>query len=461
MNRQLTLFLVWMGCSLVVTGVACGQQEASSTVPTRDAPVHSYLAGRLTVNADVDSVQDYRGFEVLVALDNQGQPDTLGYDVTDSTGAFQLDVTAPTRGIYALIISRRGQILKVGELAVSEGDSATLDATFPMGNRRLRIRSEENAAWVAYQNTKLQHNNSLLALVQSGEYAEGSARARVEQTTMIFWNMRSTFPGTMGGEVAAAEAVMMLSGWNDSLALARAYEITPKNINYADVGRAARQAQARLAGQEAALQLVRDFQERALDDKQRAQLHSEIVLAHMDSLEYDEALDEARALATTYAGASWARWADRAIYELENLLPGMAAPAFAVRTSEGDSVALGDLRGRLVLLEFYQPQDQVYQREFEVRNALYEAVGGDSLHIVSISVEPDTLLNEAFLDGRAAPGFHVFAPEGLENMIARRYNVNVLPTRYLIDSDGNIVGKYVGGTMATLREDILALLRNS
>ncbi len=461
MNKQLALFLAWMGCSLIMVGAACGQQEAAGPGPDREIPVHSYLSGRLSVSADVDAVADYRGFEVLVALDNQGQPDTLGYAETDSAGAFQLDITAPTRGIYALIISRRGQILKIGELAVAEGDSATLEATFPVGNRRLRLRSPENAAWVAYQNTKAQHNNKLLALIQGGQYDENSVRTSVEQTTMIFWNMRSTFPNTMGSEVASAEAVIMLGGWNDSLALARAREVSPQNINYADVGQAVRRSQARLAGQEAALQLIRDFQERAIDDSQRAQLQSEFVLAHMDSLEYDKALEAARALASTYAATPWSRWADHAIYELENLLPGMAAPVFTTVTATGDSLALESLRGRLVLLEFYQPQDQVYQREFEARNALYAETGGDSLHIVSFSLEPDTLLNEAFLDGREAPGFHVFIPDGLENMTARRYNVNVLPTRYLIDAAGNIVGKYVGGTMTTLRDDVLALLRNS
>ena len=460
MNQRLALFLAWMACSLVV-GAACGQQDASSAVPVRDDPVRSHLSGRLTVSADVDSVADYRGFEVLVALDNQGQPDTLGYAETDSAGAFQLDVTAPTRGIYAIVISRRGQILKLGELAVADGDSATLDATFPMGNRRLRLRSPENAAWAAYQNTKAQHNNNLLALIQGGQYDENGVRNHVEQTTMIFWNMRSTFPNTMGGEVASAEAVIMLGGWNDSLALARAREISPQNINFADVGRAARQAQARIAGQEAALQLVRDFQARADEDEERAQLQSEIVLAHMDSLQHGEALAAAQELAATYPGSPWARWADRAVYELENLLPGMAAPAFAVRTATGDSLALESLRGRVVLLEFYRPQDEVYQREFEARNALAEVAGEDSLSLVSISLEPDTLLNEAFLEGRDAPGFHAFAPDAQENMLVRTYNVNVLPTRFLIDFDGNIVGKYVGGTMAALREDILELLGKS
>lgn len=250
----------------------------------------------------------------------------------------------------------------------------------------------------------------------------------------------------------------MLSGWNDSLALARATEIAPKNINYADVGRAVRRAQARLAGQDAAVQLIRDFQARAEDDDTRAQLQSELVVAHLDSLEYDDALAAARVLTTDFAGTPWATWADRAIYDIENLQPGMDAPAFSATASTGETVTLEGLRGRFVLLEFYQPQDEVYQREFEGRNALYDAVGADSLAIVSISVEPDTLLNEAFLEGREAPGVHVFAPEGLGNMTARSYNVNVLPTRYLIDTAGKIVGKYVGGALAALQEDLLTLL---
>ena len=103
------------------------------------------------------------------------------------------------------------------------------------------------------------------------------------------------------------------------------------------------------------------------------------------------------------------------------------------------------------------PQDPVFQREFRERNALYEAAGEATLAIVSVSVEPDPLLNEAFLEGRDVPGFLIFVPDRLENALARSYNINVLPTRYLIDREGKIIGKYVGGAMTVLREDVMAL----
>ncbi len=454
MNQRLSLLFAWMVCSLALWMAAWGQKDTASVEETT---VHSYLEGRLTVSAEVDSVPDYRDFEVLVALSNEGEPDTLGFAVTDSTGGFHLGVTAPDRGLYPLFVSRRGQILGVGELAVAEGDSATLKATFPLGNRSLRFRSLENSAWAAYRNTKAQYNQALVELIRSGQYDERAVANRVAQTTMIFWDIRTTFPNTMGSEVASAEAVLMIGGWNDSLALAWAMEIDPHHPSYAEVGRMARQAQARLAGQAAALQLIGDFQARAVNDQQRAQLQSELVLAHLDSLQHDEALAAAHALTDTYPNTDWTDWAARAIYELENLLPGMMAPSFTATTNEGDTVVLDSLRGRLVLLEFYVPQDPVFQREVRERNALYEAVGEAALAIVSVSAEPDTLLNEAFLEGRDVPGFHVFAPEGLDNRVARSYNINVLPTRYLIDGEGKIVGKYVGGAMATLREDVMVL----
>ena len=446
--------MAWIGCSMALWMAACGQQ---SPVDAEETTVHSYLEGRLTVDASVDSVPDYRDFEVLVALNREGEPDTLGYAVTDSTGAFALDVTAEERGVYPLIVSRRGQILRVSELAVAEGDSARWEATFPLGNQPLRIRSLENAAWTAYRNTKAQYNQALVELIRSGRYEERDVGIRIAQTAMIFWNMRTTFPNTMGSEVASAESVVMIGGWNDSLALVRAMGIPPQYPGYAVVGRAARQAQARLAGQEAALQLIRDFRDRAIDDEQRAQLQSELVLAHLDSLQHDEALAAARELARSYPNTEWVAWADRAIYEIENLLPGMTAPPFTVTTYAGDPVVLDSLRGRLVVLEFYMPQDPVYQREVLQRNALYEAIGEAALAIVSVSAEPDALLNEAFLEGRDIPGFHIFAPESLENTLAQRYNINVLPTRYLIDREGKIVAKYVGGAMANLRDDVLAL----
>ena len=441
MSHKFLLLLLF-----IVSAVpACAQRD----VVTDNPEVHSVLAGTLTVDAEVDPIQDYRGFEVLVAKDRDGEPDTLGYAVTDSTGAFTMNVTAPTRGRYSLLISRRGRILKVGALAVAEGDTASLRAVFPMGNRPLRIRSMENSAWLAYENTTLQHRQSLLELVQSGEYNEAKVSGLVHQTSMILWSMRTTFAGTMGGEVAAAEAVAMITSWNDSLALARAREITPSNINYVEVAQAARRAQSRLGGQEAAVALLEAYAEAALAAEQRAALEFEIIAARLDSMQYGIALSRAYRFKEKYADTAFEDWGSRAIYELEHLIPGKDAPLFAVREMHGDSLRLADLRGQYVLLEFYHPQDDIYEREMEGRSALY--ADAPALEIISFSMAADSLINEAFFEERDIPGQHVLNPPGL----ALLYNINVLPTRFLIDPAGRIVAKYVGSTMTSVYQDVV------
>ncbi len=430
-----------------MSGLSCARAEQSPP------QVQSSFEGTISVRPEVDPSKDYRGFEVLVAQSEEGEPDTLGYAVTDSSGYFSMQVTAPVRGMYGLVISRLGQILASGRIFIADGDSASLVAAFPLNGRTMRIRSLENSAWQAYQNTLAQHERELVELVQSGAYEEEAVNARFSQTTMILWDLQHTFPNAMAGELAAAEAIVMGSGWNDSLAIARMRELSSSNARFTDAVRSARHAQARLAGQSAALALLDEMTERTESSVQRAEIASERVLAHMDSSQFDAALAVTQSMQEDFADTHWSTWAERATYEIRNLLPGMEAPNFAVRDANGDSLSLQDLRGKHVILEFYRPEDDLYQRELPGRNNIVTVLGADRVEIVSISMQPDTLVNEGFFEERIAPGRHVYGGRD----VAQQYNVHVLPTRYVIDPKGNLVNKYVGGTMAALYEYMVGL----
>lgn len=439
--------------------LVAGLLWAAGSPAQAQAPVESRLEGRITVSDTIDATGDYSGFEVLVAALGTGGIDTLGHAVTERSGAFEMEVRAPERGIYPLIIQRRGQTLHNGQLVVADGEAASFSIELPT-RRQLLIRSPENAALLAYRNARAQHNQTLLRTLSDSTTTEQEQELEmsIRRTADLLWSFEDTYPGTLGAELAAAEAVVMLGSWDDSLLVARAREISPENPRFVEVAQAARQAMARYEGQEAALALVRDFREQALSEEQRAALQAEIVRAHVDSLQQQEALQAARVLAEEYPDGRWAEWAERASYEIEHLMPGMPAPSFAVTTLQGEEVSLEGLRGRPVLLEFYTPADATYREQLPRRNALANVQeGGVPLEIVSVSFEPDTLMNEAFLDGRDLPGKHVVAPEGPESSIAKAYNVTTVPTRFLIDAEGRIVGKYVGGSLPSLREDLIRL----
>ena len=430
-------------------GLACAQQEEAPTATY----IESTLSGHITVRPEIDSTADYRGFEVLVAVDNEGEPDTLGFAVTDSSGFFAMDVEAEQRGVYALIISRRGEILEIGHLAVSHGDSAQLKAMLPVGSASLRPRSAENAAWQAYQNTRLQHDDRLITLAQAIPYDESAVRLQVSQTAMIMWDLQEIYGGTMGAEVAAAEAVVMMAGWSDSLVVAWGASVSPDNVQFGEVGRVVRQAVDRLEGPQAALDTLDNYAQRATQEDHQMELMSERVMAHLDYAEHDEALAAAERLVSEFPESAWAEWATRAAYEIRNLLPGMIAPTLIALDTAGVEVNLQDLTGRYVVLEFYRPEDDIFQREVEGRNQLIEDYGRENIEFVSISLQPDTLVNQAFFEERELPGIHIYGTSNL----ARLYNVNVLPTRYLIDPEGRLVEKYVGGAMAALYEFMILM----
>ncbi len=447
MRRSIALPLI-LAASLALA--ACSRPEAPS-------PVRSHLAGTVAMRATLDETPDYAAFSVFV-IDNEtsGEPDTLGFTQADSTGAFALDITAEERGVYPLIVSNQGTILMAEELVVADGDSGTVRLRVPLQGRPLQVRSRENSAWLAYKNAKSQYNQRLFTTVREGDDSAATLARIVLQTSNIMWSLQDNYGGTIGADVAAAESIVMLEGWNDSLVVARAAAMGYDNLVQVDVARATRRATARLAGQDSALALVRRYQANTENADRLGALTSELVMAHLDSLQYDAAVAVVEQMQQDFVGTQWAEWADRASYELQNLRPGMPAPAFTLTSVAGLPVSLESFPEEVLLLEFYDPRDETYQRELEVRNAIYRALEGQLFNILSVSVEPDPVILEAFFEDRDIPGVHATANQGMDDPVVALYNVNILPTRFLIDGEGKIIAKFSGAAIDAVDQALVS-----
>lgn len=431
--------------------VGCG---AEST-----AQVSTHVSGRLTIRADADSTADFSDFEVVVASNIEGDIDTLGVAFTDTDGRFAMGVRAQDRGIYPLVLSRGGQTLAIEEIVIADGDSVRVTAAFPLDGRSVRIVSKENAAWSAYKNTKAQYNRGVLELVQSNpNYSEQDMARLLGQTSSILWGLQQTYPGTFGSLVANAEAVVMMEGWDDSLAVARAAEISKTHPSKVEIVRAVRRSVARLSGQRAAVAFIRSHID-GMDPEKDAALLAEVVVAHMDSLQQAEAIQVARELQSTYPNTAWKDWAGSAIYESQNLLPGMQAPDFSLIDVNGDVIDREAFADQYYMLEFYTPTHPLFQEELGLRQAMLNALDESVFEAISISVDPDSAYNEALLDGRNLQGRFVFEPDGQESAVAVAYNVNLIPTRILVDPSGRIVKKYVGAALEELNADLATRLR--
>ncbi|MFP4229050.1 MAG: peroxiredoxin family protein, partial [Salinivenus sp.] len=425
--------------------------------------VQSVLTGRITLDSTVDASGDLRGFQVVVVQPRGRKIDTLAHATTDGDGHFQTTVTAPERGLYPLLVWGRDGTdrLAAANLVVAEGDSAELRATVPLRNRRVDINSPENNALAAYESAMAQHRRTLLLRVKGEAYDANATAQGIRQTSSVLWSLHETYPDTYAGELAGVEALSLLEGWNDSLVVARVRSIEPSNPRYVDAVQTGRRAAARWKGQDAARALLDSLAIRTAAAEQRAGIQMARVRSHMDSLQNEKARTAAEALQARYPNTRWAEWAERAGYEQEHLLPGTSAPPFTARTLEGDSLSLGQFQGRVVVLEFYEPGPGLYARQLPSRNTLYRALQPDSVAFVSVSVNPDTLVNRAFQMNRSMPGHQVIAPEGREDGVARAYNVVDTPIRFLIDQEGRVVGRYEGAAFLALQDDLVSLVDDS
>jgi peroxiredoxin len=422
--------------------------------------VQSHLEGRITVRSSVDATGDYSNFRIVVLDANGRSIDTLGHATTGQDGRFRTTVRAPERGVYTLTVwGRQGRKrLASADYVVAEGDTAQFEATFPIQGRGIRVRSQEHAALYGYRNTLVQHRQALVEQLQTDAQDSNAMARRVRQTSSMLWNLQETFPGTYASDLAATESLSLLTGWNDSLVVERARSIEATNPRYVEAAQIARRAAARFQGQDAALTLLDDFEKRATTDARRAGVQAARVRMFIDSLQSEAALSAAEDLKNNYPNTNWANWADRATYEVKNLLPGKKAPSIRARTLAGDSLSLREFRGTPVVLEYFHPGDELYGRQLATRNALYEATRSDSVAFVSVSVSSDTLLFRALTNNRSVPGHRVVAPEGREDPIVKSYNVVDVPKRYLIGADGRIVGRYPGAAFLALQEDLTRLL---
>lgn len=167
---------------------------------------------------------------------------------------------------------------------------------------------------------------------------------------------------------------------------------------------------------------------------------------------FEQAFDQYASLYKTVRDAQDARWKGHDfVRHLDSrlrsvLLPGMDAPDIELPDPEGKTRRLSDLRGKVVLIDFWASWCRPCRAENPNVVRLYGEYHPKGLEIFSVSLDNnrDAWLNAIKSDGLSWPN-HVSDLRGWSSAGGRLYGISSIPATVLVDREGKIVARNLRG----------------
>jgi thiol-disulfide isomerase/thioredoxin len=168
------------------------------------------------------------------------------------------------------------------------------------------------------------------------------------------------------------------------------------------------------------------------------------------------------ALLLAVAGGMTAAVADEvplsgAVANFSRIDPPLPAPDDAFRDSAGNVLHLGDFRGKVVLLNLWATWCAPCRAEMPSLDRLQALLGGEGLQILPMSLDRGGGPTVAVFYGQHAIT-HLGVYLGGQGGLSASLKVSGLPTSFLIDRQGKIVGSLEGATQWDSPEAV-ALIR--
>ncbi len=182
---------------------------------------------------------------------------------------------------------------------------------------------------------------------------------------------------------------------------------------------------------------------------------AEILL--MKAILYAEVLkDEVRAtellktLKTDFPDTDAGKRADNMIASIERqreakkiqgeLVEGSKFPDFEVQDIDGKPLSIGNYKGKIVMLDFWATWCGPCVHELPNVVSVYGKYHDKGFEIIGISLDQDKEKLTSFLKEKNVTWAQYFDGQGWQNKLASKYGITSIPSTFLLDKEGKIIG---------------------
>lgn len=112
-----------------------------------------------------------------------------------------------------------------------------------------------------------------------------------------------------------------------------------------------------------------------------------------------------------------------------------SAPDFTLTDANGQSVTLSDLRGQVVMINFWASWCGPCREEMPLLEQIHQRYAALGFTLLGVNVEEDSTNGQAFLQEHPVSFPILYDPK---NNLSKLYDVIAMPSTVLIDRQGNI-----------------------